>query len=226
MARQRPAGPAEEPLNVHDPAPGERRAQADRRAESTRRMLRAAIALIASNGAKGATLAQIGEAAGYSRGLPAERFGSKLNLMSEVMDVTLVWLDRRLETALKDRTGLDAMRRRLAVHMESVRDSTEAATTLYHLMVEASAAMPELQPRVDELHATYRAGIRKDLDEAEAAGDLRPGVDKDWIARLLLGIMHGIVLQAFSDNRYDELPRQIAAACETVINDIAAPGRG
>lgn len=189
-------------------------------------MLRAAISLIAANGAKGATLAQIGEAAGYSRGLPAERFGTKLNLMSEVMDVSLVWLDKRLEAALRGRTGLDALRRRAAVHMESIHQSTEAAVTLYHLMVEASAAMPELQPRVDELHATYRAGIRKDLEEAEAAGELRPGVDKDWIARLLLAIMHGLVLQTFSDNRYGDLPGQIAAACETVINDIAAQDRG
>lgn len=185
-------------------------------------MLRAAISLIAEEGAAGATLARIGEKAGYSRGLPAERFGSKLNLLCEVMDVSVAWLNRRIEAALRDKTGLTALRRRVALHMEAVRDSREAALTLYRFMVDAGVATPELQSRVQTLHESYRAGLRQNLDEAEAAGELGPGVDKDWTARLLLGIMHGVVLQAFSDDSFDALPQDMAAACETVIRDIQA----
>lgn len=198
------------------------RAQTDRRAESNRRMLRAAIELIAEDGVAGATLARIGETAGYSRGLPAERFGSKLNLLCEVMDVSVAWLNRRIEVALRGKSGLTALRRRVALHMEAARDSREAALTLYRFMVDAGAATPELQSRVQALHESYRAGLRQNLDEAEATGELRPGVDKDWIARLLLGIMHGVVLQAFSDNGFEALPQEVAAACETVIRDIQA----
>ena len=47
-----------------------RRTQAERRAESDSRMLRAATQLIAKHGSAGVSLAKIGVAAGYSRGLP------------------------------------------------------------------------------------------------------------------------------------------------------------
>ncbi|MEE3099781.1 MAG: TetR/AcrR family transcriptional regulator, partial [Pseudomonadota bacterium] len=128
--------------------PPPRPAHAERRRESDRRMLRAAIQLIARNGARGASLAQIGVAAGYSRGLPAERFGTKLALLGAVMDASLAWFDRYLESRLAGKSGLAALRARVLSHGEGVRDSSEAAICLYQLMVDASGPEPELAPRV------------------------------------------------------------------------------
>ncbi|MFV0474878.1 MAG: TetR/AcrR family transcriptional regulator [Pikeienuella sp.] len=209
----------EDPNN--DPQ-AERRKQADRRAESTRRMLRAAIALIAENGAKGATLADIGRHAGYSSGLAAERFGTKLNLLCAVMDACQEWFEKRSEAALEGRRGLAALRARIRFHMTAVCESTEAATTLYQLMVEAAAALPELQPRVSALHEAYRRRLRQDLAQAEADGELPAGVDKERVAGLLLSIMLGYALQAFADGCFDELPRAAGEAAEMVIRDLSA----
>ena len=64
----------------------QRRPQAERRAESDRRMMRAALKLIAEKGSSGISMAQIGLEAGYSRGLPAERFGNKVALLEAVVD--------------------------------------------------------------------------------------------------------------------------------------------
>ena len=53
-----------------------RRTQEDRRDEAERRMLEAGARLVAERGLDGLTLKDVGEAAGYSRGLPAHHFGS------------------------------------------------------------------------------------------------------------------------------------------------------
>src|ERR1700748_893308 len=58
-----------------------RRTQAERAAESDRRLLRAALKLIAERGYRNTSLAAIGEEAGYSRGLVNDRFGSKAGLL-------------------------------------------------------------------------------------------------------------------------------------------------
>jgi AcrR family transcriptional regulator len=58
-----------------------RRTQAERREQAERRLLDAALAVVARRGSVRMTLAEVGEAAGYSRGLPAHRFGSKAGLL-------------------------------------------------------------------------------------------------------------------------------------------------
>ncbi|CAN0427695.1 unnamed protein product, partial [Phaeothamnion confervicola] len=58
-----------------------RRTQTERREEAERRLLDAALAIVARTGTVRLTLAEVGEAAGYSRGLPAHRFGSKAGLL-------------------------------------------------------------------------------------------------------------------------------------------------
>jgi AcrR family transcriptional regulator len=59
----------------------ERRSQAGRRDEAEQRLLAAAVRLVAEQGLERITLADVGAAAGYSRGLPAHYFGSKAGLV-------------------------------------------------------------------------------------------------------------------------------------------------
>ena len=61
------------------------RTQAERTAESDARMLAAAVQLIVERGADGMTLKDVGEFAGYSRGLAGHRFGSKAGLFSALV---------------------------------------------------------------------------------------------------------------------------------------------
>ncbi|MAS44917.1 MAG: hypothetical protein CML43_17635 [Rhodobacteraceae bacterium] len=222
------ADAAQPPASAAAPAPvpaepPARRVQAERRRESDRRMLRAAIALIARHGAKGASLAQIGLAAGYSRGLPAERFGAKLALLGAVMDASLAWFDRYLESRLAGKSGLAALRARVLAHGEGVRDSSEAAICLYQLMVDASGPEPELAPRVTQLHATYREGFLRHLREAEAAGELCGGVDLERTAGVLLSIIHGLCLQHLGAGDTARLPEDAVDACDRILRDISAP---
>src|SRR5947209_5259489 len=87
--------------------------QAERRRVSDSRMLQAAMRIIAEKGAAGATLAEIGVAAGYSRGLPAERFGTKLVLLNALMDSMEDWFQKRVGPAVAGKRGLAAVLARI-----------------------------------------------------------------------------------------------------------------
>jgi len=87
-AQQHVGAIGEAPGRVAAPAPGRvaaplqpRRTQAQRRAQAEQRLLDAALEIVARTGSVRMTLAQVGEAAGYSRGLAAHRFGSKAGLL-------------------------------------------------------------------------------------------------------------------------------------------------
>ena len=125
-----------------------RRTQAKRRKESDRRMLRAAARLFAERGVSGTSLADVGVAAGYSRGLPVERFGSKLGLIRALLDAMDAWFQAHLVHVLKGAKGMKAVRLRMEAHLRSVdRDATSTAA-LYSIYTESLFVVPELQAHV------------------------------------------------------------------------------
>jgi len=176
------------------PKPASR--QDERRRASDGRMLRAAMSIIAQKGAAGATLAEIGVAAGFSRGLPAERFGTKLALLNALMDFMEGWFAERLRKAVGDRTGLDAVRARIDAHIDSACASPAATAALYSLFVESLCAIPELQPRTRALSASFHDGFSCHLGQAKRRGELRAGVDCAKMANILVGMLRGLIIQS------------------------------
>src|ERR1700758_2053534 len=69
--------------------PRGRRTQQERSAESARRLLDAAIELIAEKGFERTTVAEIGERAGYSRSMVRARYGSKEALLESIFSAEL-----------------------------------------------------------------------------------------------------------------------------------------
>lgn len=159
-------------------------------------MLRAAMSIIGQKGAAGATLAEIGIAAGFSRGLPAERFGTKLALLNALMDFMEGWFAERLRKAVGEKTGLEAVRARIDAHVDSASASPVATAALYSLFVESLCAIPELQSRTRALSASFHDGFRGHLEQARRAGELREGVDCAKMANVLVGMLRGLIIQS------------------------------
>jgi AcrR family transcriptional regulator len=159
-------------------------------------MLRAAMSIIAQKGAGGAALAEIGVAAGFSRGLPAERFGTKFALMNALMDFMEGWFAERLRVALDDKTGLAAVHARIDAHVGSACASPVATAALYSLFVESLYAIPELQPRTRAISASFLDGFRKHLEQARRSGELREGVNCSKMANILVGMLRGLIIQS------------------------------
>jgi AcrR family transcriptional regulator len=92
--------------------------QAVRRETAISALLSAARELVAKYGVAGATLARIGEKAGYSRGLVAHYFGTKEKLIE-----ALIWDQRatyiRLLQQLEAENGLEKLIQAIAVYVDA-----------------------------------------------------------------------------------------------------------
>jgi AcrR family transcriptional regulator len=206
----RPARPAE-PVK-------QRRTQQERVAESDQRMLGAALQLIAERGYRGTSLAAIGEAAGYSRGLVHERFGSKQGLLwALTKQILRVW-NQESRSHGKERTGLDALCDMLDNHRRAIEDD-RGIRSFYALMFEAIGPTPDLQPEFRQLHVRFRADIEKLLRDGIKAGEIRRDIDPEAQAALLLATQRGIGFQWLLDPKafdlaaaYDELKRNLRKA--------------
>jgi AcrR family transcriptional regulator len=176
-----------------------RRTQSERVAESDRKVLAAALRLIGERGYRATSLAAIGEAAGYSRGLVHERFGSKAGLLwALVKQLLRVWNQEGRAQGLAGHTGIEALCDILDNHRRAV-EGDRGIRAFYALLFESIGPTPELVTEFRELHARFRADIEAVLRAGMDAGTIRSDVDAPAQAALLMGTVRGIAFQWLLD---------------------------
>jgi AcrR family transcriptional regulator len=204
-------------------APVLRVRQSDRRAASDRRMLDAAMRLIAERGAAGTSLGDIGIAAGYSRGLPSERFGSKLSLLEALIDRSEGWFQKRLDVALARKTGLDAVLARISAHLDAAMHDPMATAALYSLYVESISVLPELRPRIAAFSNGFQRGFADHLREGQRLGQIRTDVSCKSQAVVIVGAVRGLIIQSLIDRRPNDLQSGKKALLRLFESSLRAP---
>jgi AcrR family transcriptional regulator len=202
-----------------------RRSQVERREESDRRMLRAASELIARQGLSGTTLADIGQAAGYSRGLPVWRYGSKLGLIAALLESMDGWLETHLAGTIDGKQGVAALRARIAAHLEAMRGSPIATSAFYCIFIESLFAMPELKPHVTQWTDRWRKGFAADVRAGQARGEIRTDIDADEQATLILCSLRGLIIDHMMDPETTDL-HTVDAALSRIVDAMLCTRRG
>jgi AcrR family transcriptional regulator len=153
----------------------------------------AATALIAEHGSRALTLAEVGEAAGYSRGIVSHHFGSRENLLRAVMrDAQAFNLPDPGESA--GAWLADTVR----AYLKNVTNQRPAARAFLQMWGEAIAADPVLMPLYAEQDARFRRLLADKVHEGIRDGSVRADVDPEAMAVSLLGLLRGIALQLIS----------------------------
>ena len=93
---------------AHAPAP-RRRSQEERRSEAEARLLAAALTLLSRKGWVGMTLAEVGEAAGYSRGHATHHFGNMGALLRALTSHIYGEFAQEMQPAPPSPAGLEAV---------------------------------------------------------------------------------------------------------------------
>jgi AcrR family transcriptional regulator len=195
-----------------------RRTQAERRAETERRVLDAAIGLIAEHGVRAVTMAAVGAAAGYSRGIANHQFGTRQGLIRAVAE----------EVQLRFAPNPEGLRGRARVlslvdgYLGSLETRSVDARVFLRLWAAAiGGEEPELAAVFAERDAYFRDYVAGAIAEGVEDGELRPGVDAGAVAVAVVGQLRGIGLQwQLSASSIDldavraEVSRWVAAALE------------
>jgi AcrR family transcriptional regulator len=194
------------------------RTQAERTRDSERRLVRAALELIAERGIERTTLRAIGERAGTSRGLANYHFGSKEELLRKAVNELLRgWSRRVLEPAVVGRVGFDALRAALAQHRELLRRDPDVRA-YYTLVYAALGPMPELRGDLARAHAAQRRRVAGWIAAGIEVGEIRADADPVQQAGLYLGALRGIVYQWMIDPESIDLGQ----AYDTLIGTLEA----
>jgi AcrR family transcriptional regulator len=175
--------------------PSGRRTQAERRRESTDRMLEAATQLFAQQGYERTTLAQIAEQAGYSSGLVAHRFGTKVELVRALTLEIQRWTRETLfRDALEVTSAVERIDRLVASYIDAVLVADTSLRALFVLMAESVGPLSELRTLFAEHNRAFVALFETHIVRGQAAGEISAAVDAPALAREIVGLLRGVTL--------------------------------
>jgi AcrR family transcriptional regulator len=180
------------------------RTQEQRRIEAEHRLVRAAAELVGEIGPGKVTLANVGERAGYSRGLATHHFGSKGALMQRLVDaVTSQFRDAMVEESQSD-SPIDQLRRLVDFYFHLLSDLQPVNRARLVLWADAVAGPSEdIRPQMVSADREFREEIEKRIELAVTAGEVKADVDPHGLATVIVAMLRGVALQHVLDSQVD-----------------------
>ena len=177
------------------PVPRGLRTQVERRAEAEMRLLATARQLIARRGWTGTTLADVGEAAGYSRGLAGHYFGNKTGLLRAITTQINNNFFDELKKAPPVAPGLEAVVSFVSVYFGRTDPEWTNTRALLLLMTEALLDNSENSDQFVTYNASVLQYLEKNIRIGIANGEIDKSISPGVGAEFVLGALRGMMLQ-------------------------------
>jgi AcrR family transcriptional regulator len=200
--------------------------QAERTALSDTRMVETAIDLIVQHGIEGMTLKEVGEAAGYSRGLAGYRFGSKEGLMNHVIrTIGDEWL-RELTQVTSGKVGLDAICSAIDAHYRFCREAPDHVFAFYILWFQSVSPGSLCKDVMVSIHERRQKDVAEWIKQGIEKGLIDPSVNTDVVAEQFCSAVIGIVYQwLVKPEALDEVER-LHAGLKQIMKKLLPPVQG
>ena len=187
-----PAKPARKAAAKGRPAP---RTQVARRAEAEARLLATARQLIARRGWAGTTLADVGEEAGYSRGLAGHYFGSKAGLLRAITEQINNSMMEEVRKGPASEPGLDAVLGFVGVYLGRKDPKWTNTRSLLNLLTHALLEGSEHADLMVNFNVSMFKYIENNIRIGIERGEIDKSVSPPVAAEFVIGTLRGTMLQ-------------------------------
>ncbi|WP_265565581.1 TetR/AcrR family transcriptional regulator [Streptomyces hygroscopicus] len=202
----------------------------NQREASRRRLLDAALGILAEEGYRHLTVKEVGERAGVSRGMVNYHFASKAGLIDAVVrDIREVFVDQLRALPGYDRmSGLEAVMAKLDQYFARLAEPGPGvrARALLVLLIEAVGSPEDISgERLADQLDLVRTGLEEDIRRGVADSSIRPDIDPRAQAFLLESLARGVLLQYQLDPSRASLADIGRAAHDMALAALAPRGK-
>ncbi|HXY65171.1 MAG TPA: TetR/AcrR family transcriptional regulator, partial [Mycobacterium sp.] len=184
--------------------PPERKTQEERRGEAEQRLIEAAAAMVSEAGPAKVTVANVGERAGYSRGLVSHHFGSKRVLMQRLVESVTYQFREALFDQQQSSDALGELRTLIDIYFDVVSDLQPINRARLVLWADAVAnPSDDIRPAMVNADQEFREEIEKRLHQAIATNQVPPNVNAHGLATVMIAMLRGVALQSLIDDDID-----------------------
>jgi AcrR family transcriptional regulator len=167
------------------------------------RIIEAMRASVGTRGAAGSTFDHVAREAGVSRGLLHYYFGSKEQLLVEVVrhdcEVRIQGMDERIARA----GDVDEIVAALVVGLEEFIEGEPGSQAVIYELLSASRHSEEIRAELAELYRRWRAHLADSLRAKEREGVVTLQGDAESVASMLFALGDGFGIQVLSDPEWD-----------------------
>lgn len=179
-----------------------KRTQEERKAESEKQIIRAAIRIFARQGYLRTTLNEVGEEAGYTGGLVSHRFGSKAGLLQAVIKhIGTRFTQDQIGGAMDQDSAEKSLKDYIEIYMREVTLREGTLRALYVIMGEALGGAEEIQASVAKFNKDVRTRMASIISRGIDQGEFNREVDATAAAVLITGMLRGVVMQYLFDRK-------------------------
>ena len=185
--------------------PHRRRTQEERRGEAERRLIDAAAVMVSEAGPAKVTVANVGERAGYSRGLVSHYFGSKRALMQRLVETVTYQFREALSVQQQfNDDALGELGALIGIYFDVVSDLQPINRARLVLWADAVAnPSDDIRPAMVNADQEFREEIEKRLRHAITAGQVPETVNAHGLATVIIAMLRGVALQSLIDDHID-----------------------
>lgn len=175
--------------------PSPRLSQAQRRDASERGLIEATMEVVATRGASAATFEAVGAAAGYSRGLAAQKFGSKGGLIDAVIGhLHGARQDLLAAERVDDLPALDAIEHFVVSLLHELAHAN-GGRAYFMLMAAAIADLSPARDAFAESNERVRLWLETVIRTGQARGEIRADVQPAPAALIVGATLLGLGMQ-------------------------------
>lgn len=175
--------------------PKARLSQAERTEISDLKMLEAATDLILEVGTQNMTLKEVGERAGFSRGLGSLRFGSKDGLYLRLQRFhRKIWVQKLAEFSA-DKKGLDALLATIDAIDDVLKSEDRYLKAMYTLWFESIGHKSSFHSHTVRRNNNVRNAVIKLVEEGIASGQISTTVNPAAFSATYISMVTGAIYQ-------------------------------
>ncbi|CAA0092987.1 TetR/AcrR family transcriptional regulator [Zhongshania aliphaticivorans] len=193
--------------------------QAERVAKSDERMLEVANELILEIGTEKTTLKEVGERAGYSRGLASARFGSKEELFKRILtEHRKLWYHYLHET--DNKSGIDSILTRINAVEHIIINEPDNIKVMYTLWFDSLGHPSVLSEELVRYNTESQQGLTKVLEDGIGSGEFPTGLDVHQFVIDYYSRIYGLIYQWLVTPDVVDIKRSLASLkkyCELVL---------
>ncbi|MGB6297586.1 MAG: TetR/AcrR family transcriptional regulator [Rivularia sp. (in: cyanobacteria)] len=166
--------------------------------ETKERILHQAAGLFNTRGYAGASISDIMQVTGLKKGGIYNHFQSKDDLALQAFDYAVDLIKQRYRGALKNkRHAVERLDGIISVFQANIDNpAIEGGCPLLNTAVESDDAHPVLRKRAQTVMDSWRDMVCKVIQKGIARGEIRPEVNPDEVATVMITLLEGAVMMS------------------------------
>ena len=194
----------------------------NKKADSSEKLLNSAMKHFLKKGYKGSSVAEITKSAGLTRGALYCHFETKEHLALEIIKLFEDKYLNRVIAYVEQENGspLEKFERMMHFNIQFAGENSDLCVFMTVISAEICGSRSRLESYIKSIYQRWNEFLTGILKEGKRKGDFKKEIDPEMMARVIIGVHDGVLLQREMNRETIDLPSYTKQFRSLIISGI------